>query len=78
MFKIIAKYWAGIGVVICTCAFVMFSGWFFYKNAYIGSKQSDYEIVCIYGHQYYRANFFSKGLLAIRLNDRGEPVRCEE
>ena len=43
----------------------------------LGDKSSDYDIICVYGHEYIRASFFQKGFLAIRLSDDGKPIRCE-
>jgi hypothetical protein len=43
----------------------------------LGDEESDYDIVCLGGHQYYRANFAAKGFLAIKLGDTGKPVACD-
>jgi hypothetical protein len=43
----------------------------------LGDNESDYSIVCLGGHQYWRANFATKGFLGIRLDDTGKPVACE-
>ncbi len=48
-----------------------------YHTYTLGSNQDDYEIVCIYGHEYYRANFMTKIALSIKLNDYGKPFKCE-
>lgn len=47
-----------------------------YKLFTNGKNSEDYEIVCIHGHSYWVANFAYKGMLAIRLNDDGTPVKC--
>ena len=44
----------------------------------LGDNPDDYEIICLGSHQYWRANFMNKGLLAIKLDDSGKPVFCEE
>ena len=49
-----------------------------YKAFTIGNKESDFEIRCIYGHEYYVANFWGKGFMGIHLNDDGTPVLCED
>jgi hypothetical protein len=50
--------------------------WLLWTQYSIGKQQSDYKIVCIYGHEYYRANFTTKGFLGIKLNADGKPVQC--
>ena len=52
-------------------------GLFIFYNWTLGNKSSDYEIVCIEGHEYYRANFLYKGFLGIHLNNDGIPIKCE-
>jgi len=47
-----------------------------YKNWTLGDDETDYEIVCVGGHQYYRANWANKALLGIKLTDEGKPVKC--
>jgi hypothetical protein len=42
-----------------------------------GDDESDYSIVCLGGHQYWRANFAAKGFLGIKLDDAGKPVMCK-
>jgi hypothetical protein len=42
----------------------------------LGDEESDYDIVCLGGHQYWRANFAAKGFLGIKLDDAGKPVAC--
>ena len=41
-----------------------------------GGSESDYETICLGGHQYYRANWANKALLGIKLTDEGKPVNC--
>ena len=43
----------------------------------LGDKEEDYSIICIGGHEYYRANFMNKGFLGIRLNYDGKPIKCD-
>jgi len=47
-----------------------------YKGCTSGSKSSDYKIVCIQGHQYFRSNFMQKMGLSIRLDSEGKPIPC--
>ena len=49
-----------------------------YYTIMLGSKSSDYDIICIRGHQFYRANFWAKGFLANRLDNEGRPIICKE
>lgn len=48
-----------------------------YYNFTLGSDESDYEIVCVYGHEYYRANFMTKIALGIKLDVNGKPIKCK-
>ena len=43
----------------------------------LGDDESDYSIVCLGDHQYWRANFANKALLGIKLDDAGNPVICK-
>ena len=47
-----------------------------YKTWIVGGTNKDYHIICINGHEYYRANFAHKGFLGIHLNDDGTPIKC--
>jgi hypothetical protein len=47
-----------------------------YYQSTLGDSENDYKIVCIYGHKYYKSSFFSKGFLAIKLDDEGRPADC--
>ncbi len=47
-----------------------------YRTWTLGNSSDDYEIVCISGHEYWRANFSNKGFLGINLTDDGKPVKC--
>ncbi len=58
-------------------AFLSFAGWMAYKGWTTGGTEDDYEIICLGGHQYYRANFAQKALLGIRLTDDGKPIKCD-
>lgn len=42
----------------------------------LGDNEADYGIVCLGGHQYWRANFAAKGFLGIKLDAQGKPVGC--
>ena len=66
----------GLLSIVLAISFVIFIGWMIYKNWTTGAADSDYKIVCIGGHQYYRANFVQKALLGIRLTDDGKPIKC--
>lgn len=46
------------------------------KSWTTGGSESDYETICLGGHQYYRANWANKALLGIVLTDEGKPVNC--
>ena len=54
-----------------------FAGWMAYKGWTTGGTEDDYDVICLGGHQYYRANFAQKALLGIRLTDDGKPVKCD-
>ena len=63
----------GVGIVIM---FVIFAGWMATKTWTLGNTEDDYEIVCLGGHEYYRANFAAKGFLGIKLDSNGKPLNC--
>ncbi|MBC8179978.1 hypothetical protein H8E88_02530 [candidate division KSB1 bacterium] len=63
-------------ICLIAVAFFGFAATTAYKTWFLGSNESDYEIICIGGHEYYRASFAYKGLLSIRLNNDGTPIRC--
>ena len=63
-----------IGVLIVV---ISVGGWMAYKGWTTGGSEDDYEIICLGGHQYYRANFAQKALLGIRLTDDGKPIKCD-
>ena len=67
----------GIGVIIFVVLLAL-GGVVTYKTWTLGNDGSDYETVCIGGHEYYRANFANKGFLSIRMTDDGKPVRCDQ
>ncbi len=46
-------------------------------NQLLGNNENDYSIVCVYGHEYYRASFVAKGFLGIKLDDNGKPITCK-
>ena len=55
-----------IGMVIYGTALVVvltIAGVMGYKSWTLGESEEDYSIVCIGGHEYYRANFSNKGFL---------------
>jgi len=62
--------------LVCLLIIAAF-GYGIYRSITLGSSDDDYEIICIHGHQYYRANWLNKGFLSIRLDDAGKPVRCQ-
>ena len=47
-----------------------------YKGCKSGSKSSDYEIICIQGHEYLRSNYMQKMGLSIKLDKDGKPIPC--
>lgn len=65
-----------IMIVVAVLA-VIFAGWMGYTVWTLGDADDDYDIVCLGGHEYYRANFAAKGLLGIKLDDNGKPWKCE-
>lgn len=48
-----------------------------YRTWALGGIEKDYNIVCLGGHEYWRANFMAKGFLGIKLDDNGKPISCE-
>jgi hypothetical protein len=62
----------GVAVIV-----LIFAGWMIHKTWTLGDAENDYEIVCLGGHEYYRANFAAKGFLGIKLDDNGKPCKCE-
>jgi len=44
----------------------------------LGDAEEDYSIVCLGGHEYWRANFATKGFLGIKLDRDGKSVECRE
>ena len=48
-----------------------------YNTWTLGGDEDDYHVVCIGGHQYYRANFLQKMGIAPKLDDDGKPVKCD-
>lgn len=66
----------GIIIFIFIILFFLTVGRIAYKTFTLGANEKDYTIVCIEGHQYYRANLLNKGFLGIRLDNDGKPVNC--
>jgi hypothetical protein len=66
-----------IGIILATFA-IVFALWMLSEVWALGKKSKDFEIVCINGHEYYRASFGSKGYLAIKLDYDGKPCNCIE
>lgn len=62
-------------VIIGICALIL-SGWMTSKVWTLGGDEEDYEIICLGGHEYWRANFAAKGFLAVRLTSNGKPSSC--
>ena len=48
-----------------------------YRTWTLGSDKNDYDIICLEGHEYYKASFSGKGFLGIKLDVNGKPCRCE-
>ncbi len=63
--------------ILCAIIVVIFVGWMGYTVWTLGDDEKDYDIVCLGGHEYYRANFAAKGFLGIKLDDNGKPCNCE-
>ena len=64
-------YGTAVAVVFAVIAGIAYYTWT------LGSDEDDYHIVCISGHEYYRANFAYKMAVSIKLNDDGKPVKCK-
>lgn len=47
-----------------------------YKAWSLGDHESDYETICIGGHEYWTANFLMKGLITTKMDDDGLPIKC--
>ena len=47
-----------------------------YRTWTLGESEEDYSMVCIGGHEYWRANFSNKGFLGIKLTSEGKPILC--
>lgn len=43
----------------------------------LGSRPSDWTLVCIQGQEYHVASFGVKGMAALKVDDEGRPVPCE-
>lgn len=65
-----------IAWVMAACLLIL-SVSMIYKTWALGSDEDDYGVICIGGHEYWRANFTVKGFLAVKLNNDGTPVKCE-
>ena len=63
-------------VLAVACVLVLAVG-AIYKVWTLGEDEEDYEIICLGGHEYWRANFAAKGFLAVKLTDDGRPVECK-
>lgn len=61
-------------LVILILFFISFIIW---HHQTLGNKSSDYHTICIEKHEYYRISFFTKGFLAIKLDNNGKPVSCD-
>jgi hypothetical protein len=65
-----------IMIVVAICCMMLVTGSAIYKLWTLGSHEDDYEIICLGGHEYWRANFAVKGFLAAKLMDNGQPSKC--
>jgi hypothetical protein len=63
-------------MIVVAMIILISAGWMIYKTWTLGNTNEDYEIVCIGGHKYYRANFAAKAMLGIKLDDTGKPCKC--
>jgi hypothetical protein len=66
-----------IMAVLAVCCVLLVTGSAVYKLWTLGSNEDDYEIICLGGHEYWRANFAAKGFLAVKLLDNGQPSKCK-
>ena len=66
------KIMLGIGII-----FLFGSIIFAYKTFTLGGDEKDYNIICLGGHEYWRANFMAKGFLGIKLSYEGKPISCK-
>ena len=41
-------------------------------------SSNKFDLICIKNHQYYIRSAYQVGYLAIRLDDNGNPIKCEE
>ncbi len=60
-------------VVMALCLLVLTAG-ALYKAVTLGGDEADYEVICLGGHEYWRASFT---VLAVKLNNDGTPATCE-
>ena len=67
-----------IGYVLLILTIIIIGIYSTYYTITLGSKSSDYDIICINSQQFYRANFWAKGFLANRLDNDGKPINCKE
>lgn len=65
-----------IAVFMAVCL-VIFLGFMANKVWTLGANEDDYKVICLGGHQYWRANFAAKGFLAVKLNGDGTPAKCK-
>ena len=78
MVKIMNEKIIAFGAILCIGLIVFVSYYFAEKTWSLGDDKSDYKIICLGDHEYWRANFMNKGLLGIKLDDSGKPIICEE
>jgi len=74
--KVVSKNTMYVMYGLAFAGLFSFLGWMVYYTWTLGSDEDDYNIVCISGHEYWRANFSYKGFLGIKLDDDGKPVSC--
>lgn len=70
--KIDIYYWL---VIFCIFLFLFLAG---VRSCKMGTDSLDYEYICIEGHIYHTVNFGQKMAIAIKLDDEGRPIKCQQ
>jgi len=64
-------------IALFTVLVFTFAVYIFTKSWNLGKTESDFAILCLNNHEYFRASFGTKGFLAINLDDNGKPIMCK-
>jgi len=70
--KVDILFWIVIGIIFIILAGVSIRG------CKMGTDPTDYESICIEGHVYHTVNFGQKMAVAIKLDDDGRPIKCQQ